>query len=295
MTTTNGKKAVRNFSKMDIFITWSGPRSLAVAEALRDYLPLIVNAFRPWLSKSSLEKGVNWSTELTAALGKVSAGIICLTPSNLTEPWILFEAGAIAKAVTEKPRACTLLIGLKSSDVKGPLTQFQDTKLTRGELLQLVQNLNAGLGDAALKETQVERAFDLVWPKLEEKLDLKNLPSDGSADKPERTPDDLLTEILDTVRSTSQENFRLLKFAIDGIASVSEKIPPSVSGYLTSLQGLAGIRKPPGYDQSFPETIRKTWGSDASTSGNETPPEPEGEPRIVSKVIRRVRRPKSGT
>jgi len=207
---------------MDIFITWSGSRSLAVAEALRDYLPMIVNAFNPWLSKKSLEKGVNWSTELTAALAKAKAGIICLTPSNLAEPWILFEAGAIAKAVTEKPRACTLLIGLKSSDVKGPLTQFQDTKLTRDDLLQLVQNLNAGLGEAAIKETQVERTFDLVWPKLEERIDLNKLPSDGPTDKPERKPDDLLTEILDTVRSTSQENFRLLKFAIDGIVSVSE-------------------------------------------------------------------------
>jgi hypothetical protein len=265
--TTNGKKAVRNFSKMDIFITWSGPRSLAVAEALRDYLPVIVNAFKPWLSKSSLEKGVNWSTELTAALGKVSAGIICLTPSNLTEPWILFEAGAIAKAVTEKPRACTLLIGLKSSDVKGPLTQFQDTKLTRGELLQLVQNLNAALGEAALKEIQVERTFDLVWPKLEERLDLSRLPSDGPTDKPERTPDDLLTEILDTVRSTSQENFRLLKFAIDRIVSVSEKIPSR--GYLTTFTGLGGIDYQPRVEEM--KWVKAGSDTDASTTGNETP------------------------
>ena len=220
---------------MDIFITWSGPRSLAVAEALAEYLPMIVNAFKPWLSKQSIEKGVNWSAELTAALGKVSAGIICLTPSNLAEPWILFEAGAIAKAVTEKPRACTLLIGLKSSEVKGPLSQFQNTELTRDDLLQLVQNLNAGLGEVALKETQVEKAFDRVWTELEARLDLNKLPSDGPTDKPERTPDDLLTEILDTVRSTSQENFRLLKFAIDGIVSVSEKIP--TPGYLTTFTG----------------------------------------------------------
>jgi hypothetical protein len=87
---------------------------------------MIVNAFNPWLSKKSIEKGVNWSIELTAALAKAKAGIICLTPSNLVEPWILFEAGAVAKAVTEKPRACTLLIGLKSSDVKGSLAQISE-------------------------------------------------------------------------------------------------------------------------------------------------------------------------
>jgi hypothetical protein len=80
---------------MDIFITWSGPRSLAVAEALKKYLPLIVNAFNPWLSKANIDKGAYWGVELTAALATSRAGIICLTPSNLTEPWILFESGAM--------------------------------------------------------------------------------------------------------------------------------------------------------------------------------------------------------
>jgi hypothetical protein len=31
---------------MDIFISWSGPRSGAVAEALKKWLPKIVNAFK---------------------------------------------------------------------------------------------------------------------------------------------------------------------------------------------------------------------------------------------------------
>lgn len=33
---------------MDIFISWHGKRSHAAAEALRGWLPLIVNAFKPW-------------------------------------------------------------------------------------------------------------------------------------------------------------------------------------------------------------------------------------------------------
>jgi hypothetical protein len=186
---------------------------------------MIVNAFNPWLSKKSLEKGVNWSTELTTALGKVSAGIICLTPSNLTEPWILFESGAIAKAVkaeTDKPRACTLLIGLKSSDVKGPLAQFQNTELTRDDLLRLVQNLNAALGEAALKETQVEKAFNTFWPDLKKKLD--NLPPDGPTDRPKRSEQEMIEEILDTVRSASKlDSFHLTQLA-DAISDISEKL-----------------------------------------------------------------------
>ena len=53
---------------MNIFITWSGPRRYAVAEALKEYLPLIVNDFTPWLSKENIDKGAYWGAELTSAL-----------------------------------------------------------------------------------------------------------------------------------------------------------------------------------------------------------------------------------
>jgi hypothetical protein len=194
--------------EMDIFITWSGIRSLAVAEALREYLPLVVNDFNPWLSKTSIDKGANWGTELTRALTNARAGIICLTPNNLAEPWILFEAGAIAKTVEEKPLACTLLIDLKSSDLTGPLALFQDTKLTREDLLHLVKTLNNALGEDALKESQIEKTFDLVWPKLKEKLD--DIPPDKAEQRPHRTERDMLEEILDTVRSRSANDSKIL-------------------------------------------------------------------------------------
>ncbi len=71
---------------MEIFISWHGKRSHAVAVALRDWLPLIVNAFKPWLSSADIDKGARWRAELAAKLGSVTAGIFCLTPSNLTAP-----------------------------------------------------------------------------------------------------------------------------------------------------------------------------------------------------------------
>ena len=83
---------------MDIFISWHGKRSHAVAVALRDWLPLIVNAFKPWLSSADIDKGARWRTELATKLGSVTAGIFCLTPSNLTAPWLIYEAGAISRA-----------------------------------------------------------------------------------------------------------------------------------------------------------------------------------------------------
>ena len=100
--------------KMEIFIIWHGQRGNAVAAALTEWLPQIVNAFKPWFS-SSAEKGSRWRFRVAARLTKARAGIICLTPSALTAPWVLFEAGAIAKS-RDKTHACTLLIDLKSED-----------------------------------------------------------------------------------------------------------------------------------------------------------------------------------
>src|SRR6266849_2805275 len=105
---------------MEIFISWSGQRSGAVAAALHKWLPKVVNAFRPWLSAADIDKGARWNAEVSAKLATVKAGIFCLTPDNLSSQWLLFEAGALSKTL-EKTFVCTLLVGLEPSDVEGPL------------------------------------------------------------------------------------------------------------------------------------------------------------------------------
>jgi hypothetical protein len=188
--------------KMKIFVSWSGPRSAAVAEALKEYLPIINNAFDLWLSSEDITKGSRSTLEIAKALVSARAGIICLTPNNLTSPWILFEAGSIAKQV-DNPLACTLLIGLEPSDVTKPLGEFQHTRLKQKELLQLVKNLNSAAGENARKESEIEKAFAMCWPELKAKLD--TLPIDGPTGRPERKPEDLLEELVDLARTTSSE------------------------------------------------------------------------------------------
>ena len=228
---------------------------------------MIVNDFNPWLSKTSIAKGANWGAELTASLANARAGIICLTPSNLREPWILFEAGAIAKTVAQKPLACTLLIGLKSSDLAaGPLTLFQDTKLTRDDLLQLVKTLNYALEKDALKEAQVEKAFDLVWPKLEERL--AKLPADEPTDRPERSQGEMIEEILDTVRSASQDDAVLLNWIARGIQDISTKLPNVVIGNTFPQFGLAGIAPLSSLVNPQPGPLGTGVGYIMSTQGN---------------------------
>jgi hypothetical protein len=84
---------------MEVFISWSGPRSGAVATALKGWLPLVVNALKPWLSSADIDKGARWGKEIAEHLQTAKAGIICLTPSNTRSDWLLFEAGALSKTV----------------------------------------------------------------------------------------------------------------------------------------------------------------------------------------------------
>ena len=86
---------------MKVFISWSGHRSGAVASALQLWIPRVIQFVRPWISSQSIDAGSRWSSEIAGALEETRLGVICLTSENLSSPWILFEAGALSKAVTE--------------------------------------------------------------------------------------------------------------------------------------------------------------------------------------------------
>lgn len=83
--------------------------------------------------------------------------------------WILFEAGALSKTLADT-YVCTLLIDMKPTDVKGPLSQFQATTTSEADMLQLVKTLNSKLGESAVQVAHLEKAFKLMWPELSSKL-----------------------------------------------------------------------------------------------------------------------------
>src|SRR4051812_36495571 len=112
---------------MKIFISWSGERSKAIAEALHEWLPDVIQAIEPWMSANDIEKGARWRSGLATELEQTSVSVICLTPENLESPWIHFEAGALSKQ-QQNTYVCTFLFGLEPIDVREPLAQFQATK-----------------------------------------------------------------------------------------------------------------------------------------------------------------------
>ncbi|MGH9930385.1 MAG: TIR domain-containing protein [Pyrinomonadaceae bacterium] len=78
---------------MKVFISWSAERSLAIAKALHDWLPRVIQAVQPWLSETDIGKGTRWEQEIGVELAQTRFGILCLTPENLDARWINFEAG----------------------------------------------------------------------------------------------------------------------------------------------------------------------------------------------------------
>jgi hypothetical protein len=189
---------------MRVFISWSGDRGRAAAEALAGWLPQVINALKPWISTSGIEKGSRWSSEVAAKLEESRAGIVCLTPNSLHADWILFEAGALAKTVANT-YVCPFLIGMEPSDVAGPLAQFQATKAVKSDVLRLLKTLNGALNQDALSENHIETAFEKWWPDLEKQI--SNLPAETGVHQSARTERDLLDEILETLRSLSRSGF----------------------------------------------------------------------------------------
>ena len=82
---------------MRVFISWSREPSRTIAGALATWLGGLVQAVEPWMSDEEIASGKRWRDEIGSALSKIDFGIICLTRSNQHNPWLMFEAGALAK------------------------------------------------------------------------------------------------------------------------------------------------------------------------------------------------------
>ena len=197
---------------MKVFISWSGPRSMAVAQALRQWLPDVIQSIEPWMSSEDIDAGARWGNDIAAELSATRFGIICLTRENQTAPWILFEAGALAKTI-ESTFVVPYLIGLDPSDIyRGPLIQFQAKRANLVETRELIRTINRRL-EKPLPDSQIERTFQIWWPKLDETLN--SLPSLENNKEEKRSLEDMTKEVLELVRhmSWSQENLLIRRFA----------------------------------------------------------------------------------
>jgi hypothetical protein len=180
-----------------VFISWSGERSRYVAEALRGWLPVVLQAANPWMSAQDAEKGTRWEPEIMSKLEESDIGIVCLTPQNLDSPWLLFEAGALAKKIG-KSRVCTYLLDLTPAEVPPPMGMFQHTVIARDETRKLLEAINNSQAKPIGKDI-LDASFSALWPSLEEKI--KAIPQAQEPAKPVRSLNDMMEELLAITRA----------------------------------------------------------------------------------------------
>lgn len=196
---------------MNIFLSWSGEQSKKVAETLKIWLPSVIQSLKPFYSSTDIQKGKRWDNELSKTLNETEFGIIILTEENRTAPWIMFEAGALAKNI-ETGRVCTFLFDIKDTDVVGPLSSFQNTKLTKKDILKLLEDINETLGANKISKEVLNRVFEKMWPDLEGELK-KILESKKDKPKEELRPERELIE--ESLRILRNMHFRHTVFSSD--------------------------------------------------------------------------------
>ena len=189
---------------MKLFISWSGEFSQKVAKTLYKWIPIIIQSVDVFYSPDDIAKGENWGNRLDKALSECGFGIICLTPENIAAPWIHFEAGALSTALNA--RISAVMLGVNPSDLKGPLTRYQNTVFDREDFFQLFQSINSA-NETPLKQEILTNAFDNAWEKLESEVEniIKRYTASNTEpaeDNNNSNDNDAIQEILHLLRKT---------------------------------------------------------------------------------------------
>lgn len=221
---------------MYIFISWSGDLSQKIAEALKDWIPTVLQSAKPYFTPSDIEKGSKWETEITQKLNECNIGIICLTKDNMEKPWILFEAGALSSKL-EKSRVCPLLFGFSNASLTGPLSTFQTTTFEKIEFKKLLETINSHLGDNGISDKVFEEVFDTFFPRLEAKINtlLESYEKDKVASKEKitkRSDRAILEEILELTRRQYSRPNKIKKEFDDLSKSDIDMVNSSIFDYM---------------------------------------------------------------
>ena len=151
-----------------VFLGWSGDLSRQLADAFHDWIKCVLQDVDPYLSARDIDVGTQWQAHLTDALKECSFGVFFLTPENLDNKWMHFEAGALLKQVG-KSKVCPFLFDAAESALDGPFAIFQAIRFGREDMLHLVLTINKSLSEPVAEAT-LQNCFDTYWPTFQHRL-----------------------------------------------------------------------------------------------------------------------------
>lgn len=197
---------------MKVLISWSGDVSHQVALALREWLPVFIQAVQPWVSSEDIAKGTLWRIELARELEEGSVGILCITRDNVGSPWVNYEAGALTKTPGTS-RVIPFLFEMRPSDVRGPLADLQSAMYERSsgknheEFRQLLISLNTAQTPSCAPEAVLSTTFEKMWPDFAPVLEALATEAERKTEGPiaeAAEPSKVLEEVLQAVRDQSR-------------------------------------------------------------------------------------------
>jgi hypothetical protein len=152
-----------------------------------------------------MDRGAQWFADIGAHLKTADYGLLCVTPENAKEPWVQFEAGALALRTSER-LACPYLLDMTPAALEGPLGQLQAAIANRDGTWQVVETINRLLDEVTqLSGERLRIAFDQWWPNLEAQLgNARRIAPPIAA--PERTMGAKVDEILEIVRALQRSS-----------------------------------------------------------------------------------------
>jgi hypothetical protein len=197
-----------------------------------------VQHVKPWTSDENIESGSRWAEKIDEGLTESDYGIVCITADNQHSPWLMFEAGALAKGVTTS-RVVPLCIDLLPTDVTGPLTSFQGRKLDKDGIRKLVQELSR-VRDTPLELDQIDNCFEALWPRLDQQISQAKLNVPTLAVPPRRV-EDMLEEIVERIRRIEYAyNFRRDSNQNPGKPGNFQGVQEFLSGFVEFMNGPLG-------------------------------------------------------
>jgi len=195
---------------MKVFISWSGVRSRHIADALRKWLPRVIQAVKPWMSDVDIPAGARWQTDIAHELDAADFGIICITPENMDKPWLMFEAGALSKSM-KASRVCPLAYSMELTQLSGPIAQFQANRLDQEGVFQVLMAINAAMLDKGLDAIHLREQFEMLWGRLDQAL--MSVPPYTPPEPEEQVPLPLPprdpAELMEFVQNMTQKLFRI--------------------------------------------------------------------------------------
>lgn len=221
---------------MKVFISWSGERSKSIALSLRNWLPKVLQASDPWMSQEDISSGVRWSMEIFGELEKTKVGIICVTPENQHNPWIMYESGALSKSI-KHTYVIPFLFDMTPGQISGPLVQFQAVQSNEEGTLKLLNTLNRALDGKGLEDSELEEVFKVWWSRLEESL--RNVPEYLGEKQKNRTQSEILEEILENTR----EQLRKEEIRLNSIMQKEDSLIEMLDGFKSSVGQIASSTK----------------------------------------------------